>query len=94
MIAALRSLRARRAGTLIVGVPCAPKDSVDRVGAHADEVECLEVDEGWSFAVASHYERWWDLTDDEVLAYLERARMEGMFPASARGPGPDVANND
>ena len=94
MIAALRSLRARRAGTIVVGVPCAPKDSVDRVGAHADEVVCLEVDEGWSFAVAAHYERWWDLTDDEVLAYLERARGEGLFPASGRGLGPGEANND
>ena len=94
MIAALRSLRARRAGRLAVGAPCAPKDSVDRVSVHADDVTVLEVDEGWSFAVASHYERWWDLTDEEVLSYLGRARGEGLFPAIGPGPGPNGANND
>jgi|MudIll2142460700_1097286.scaffolds.fasta_scaffold24664_2 putative phosphoribosyl transferase len=95
MIAALRSLRARGAGTLAVGAPCAPADSVDRVGPHADDVVVLEVDRGWSFAVASHYERWWDLDDEEVHGYLRRAREEGLFrpDAAAPPPPPDSPRN-
>ncbi len=93
MIAALRGLRAQDAGRLVVGAPCAPASTLRRVGAHADEVVCVEVDHGWSFAVASHYERWWDLTDDEVHEYLDRARAEGIFgrdvrDATVAGPDP------
>jgi len=79
MVAALRSLRARGPGTLAVGAPCAPADSVERVSSHADDVVVLEVDRGWSFAVASHYERWWDLDDEEVHGYLARAREQGFL---------------
>jgi putative phosphoribosyl transferase len=79
MIAALRGLRAQDAGRLIVGAPCAPVSTLRRVKPHADEVVCVEVDHGWSFAVASHYARWWDLSDDEVHEYLDRARAEGIF---------------
>jgi putative phosphoribosyl transferase len=94
MIAALRSVRARGGGTLVGGGPCAPEDSIARVRPYADEVACLEVDGGWSFSVASHYERWWDLTDEEVLEYLGRARSEGMFLPGASDRAPDGANND
>ncbi len=68
MIAALRSLRARGAGPLGVAAPCAPRDSVARVRPYADRVVVLELSSGPSFAVASHYGEWYDLTDDEVLA--------------------------
>ncbi len=96
MVAALRMLRARGASTVAVGAPCAPEGSVRRVSAHADDVVVLEVDRGgWSFAVASHYERWWDLDDGEVHAYLARARQEGRFLAQeAARPAPNGPRND
>ena len=94
MISALRSLRARGARTLAVGAPCAPVDSIDRVRPHADDVTVLEVDRGWSFAVASHYERWWDLDDEEVHGYLSRARDEGIFrPDASVRRSPDQSRN-
>lgn len=94
MIAALRSLRARGARTLVVGAPCAPVDSIDRVRPHADCVVVLEVDRGRSFAVASHYERWWDLDDEEVHGYLSRARDEGIFrPDASVRRSPDQSRN-
>ncbi len=94
MVAALRSLRARGAHTLAVGAPCAPADSIDRVSPNADDVTVLEVDRGWSFAVASHYDRWWDLDDGEVHTYLHRARDEGLFSPGAVFLGsPDQSRN-
>lgn len=96
MVAALRMLRARGASTVAVGAPCAPETSVRRVSEHADDVVVLEVDRGgWSFAVASHYDRWWDLDDDEVHAYLERARREGRFlPKDDARHAPNGPRND
>jgi putative phosphoribosyl transferase len=96
MVAALRMLRARGVATVAVGAPCAPEGSVRRVSEHADDVVVLEVDrDGWSFSVASHYERWWDLDDEEVHAYLERARREGRFlPLEGPHRSPDGPRND
>ena len=35
-----------------------------------DELYCLNVRGGFSFAVADAYENWYDLTEEEVKAYL------------------------
>lgn len=70
MIAAARALRRERPGKVIVAVPCSPETSVRRLEKEADEVICLAVQEHGPFAVASYYERFPDLSDEEVKKLL------------------------
>jgi len=70
MRAALRFLKAQGAGRLIVVVPTGSERTVWDLLPLVDELYCLNVRGGFSFAVADAYENWYDLTEDEVLAIL------------------------
>ena len=73
MIAAIRAARRQEPAKVVVAVPVSPASSVRRVEPLADELVYLIVRETRSFAVASFYQRFPDLTDDEVKAYLRAA---------------------
>lgn len=70
MIAAVRDVKKKAPAKVIVAVPCSPRSSVDRLEGEADEVISLYVQEYGSFAVASYYEEFPDLSDGQVLAML------------------------
>jgi putative phosphoribosyl transferase len=70
MRAALQFLRAQGAGRLIVAVPTGSERTVWELLPLVDELYCLNVRGGFSFAVADAYENWYDLTEGEVLALL------------------------
>jgi putative phosphoribosyl transferase len=70
MFAAVRDVKKKSPKKVIVAVPCSPRSSVDKLEKEADEVISLTVQEYGSFAVASYYERFPDLSDGEVLAML------------------------
>jgi len=72
MIAAIRSLKKREAAEAVVASPVASGAAHDLVTKEADEVVCLHVSRTYPFAVASFYLNWNDLTDDEVVRFLER----------------------
>ncbi len=72
MIAAVRAIKKERPGRVIVAVPCSPRTSVDRLEKEADEVACLAVQPSGPFAVASYYESFPDLSDEEVKGLLSR----------------------
>jgi len=59
-------------GSSRIAVPCAPTDSLLRVGQLVDDVVCLRHSSLFPFAVASFYHHWHDLTDEEVRAHLAR----------------------
>jgi len=69
-IVAVRSLKKKGAAKVVVAVPCSPRTSVERLEKEADMVICLSIQEYGSFAVASYYEDFPDLSDGEVLATL------------------------
>lgn len=71
MIAAVRALKKKMPAGIVVAVPCSPRTSVERLQKEADEVICLTIQEYGSFAVASYYEEFPDLTDGEVLAEMD-----------------------
>jgi putative phosphoribosyl transferase len=73
MIAAVRALKKERPRRAIVAVPCSPRASVERLEKEAGEVVCLAVQPSGPFAVASFYERFPDLSDDEVKSLLSQA---------------------
>jgi predicted phosphoribosyltransferase len=70
MLAALGSVRAQHPARIIVAVPTASDSSAQLVARQADELVCLNIRSGPRFAVAEAYRRWYDLTDDEVVAIL------------------------
>jgi predicted phosphoribosyltransferase len=67
-ITALRKLGAR---SIVVAVPTAHDRSLDALRALADEIVCVDIRGGTSFAVADAYEEWRDLSDDEIEAMLK-----------------------
>ncbi len=72
MIAAVRSVRAKNAGRVVVAVPVAPPESVRRLQQEADEVVCVHEDP-YFMAVGQFYEDFRQVSDEEVRAILVRA---------------------
>lgn len=66
---ALQSLKRQGAKTVVLAVPVAPRESLSRLGAVADEVVCLETPEPFS-AVGQWYESFPQVSDEEVLEAL------------------------
>ncbi|WP_445505252.1 phosphoribosyltransferase [Microvirga sp. G4-2] len=72
--AALKGLAQVRPARLILAVPVAPKDAVNRLRAEADEVICLMTPEPF-YAVGQHYDDFRQTSDREVTTLLDEARL-------------------
>lgn len=73
MRVAVDCLRKLGADRVIVVTPTGHASSVAAIAKTADGVWCANVRGGFSFAVADAYERWYDLSDAEVVSLLESA---------------------
>ena len=71
MRAAINFLKGRGAGKVTVAVPTGLARTVESLLPLVDELLCLNVRGGWSFAVAAAYEDWYDLTEEEVLEIIK-----------------------
>jgi len=71
MLAAARSIKKNAPEKLIVAVPTASLGAIELLVPEVDEILCLNIRSGSSFAVAEAYENWYDLTDEEVLKILK-----------------------
>jgi predicted phosphoribosyltransferase len=74
MLAAVNSVRRRKAGKVIVAVPVASSSAYHLVREKADELISLIIAESPYFAVASFYHHWYDLSEKEAIDYLEQWR--------------------
>ena len=74
MMAAAESVRRRRAKEIIVAVPAASGDAVDKLERAADRVVTMVTTFTPRFAVADFYQHWYDLSDDEVVRYIREWR--------------------
>lgn len=81
--AALRGLRRSRAGRLVLAVPVAPADTVDRLRPEVDELVCLAMPDPFQ-AVGRHYRDFHQVDDAEVMAALDAA----AGPPTSNGPRP------
>jgi predicted phosphoribosyltransferase len=80
MTAAIQALRGEEPRRIVVAVPTGSLAAVERIADLADELVCLNVRSGFSFAVADAYEEWYDLSEEEALGLLRQAgekRMKG-----------------
>ena len=72
MRAALRAVRRRKPGRLVLAVPVAPRDSLNELGKEADEILCLSVPRDF-YAVGQFYRDFRQTGDSEVTALLDSA---------------------
>jgi putative phosphoribosyl transferase len=72
MRAALQALRLRGPAKLVLAVPVAPRETLQRLAAEVDELVCLATPSPFR-AVGEHYLSFPQLDDDEVLAALDDA---------------------
>ncbi len=83
MLAALRGVRLAGPSELVAAVPVAPQETLWRISEEADKVVCLATPEPF-YAVGLHYERFEQLSDQDVVEYLRLARQQ-VHAGRARG---------
>ena len=74
MLAALHALRQRAPLNLVCAVPVAPPDTLEKVGAQADDVVCLYAPESFQ-AVGQFYADFGQVEDEEVIALLSERKQ-------------------
>lgn len=71
MLAAVQSVRKKQPRKMIVAIPTASGSAVKLLKPHVDVLVSLYIHpEHLPFAVASTYQHWYDLSDEEVKEYL------------------------
>ena len=87
MRVAVKAFEHRGAGRLVVAVPVAPPDTIERLQQEVDEVVCLDAPE-FFHAVGAFYRDFTQTQDDDVVDLLQRAavfsRPQGGSPGSER----------
>jgi putative phosphoribosyl transferase len=78
MLAAVKSARKANPARIIVAVPTASLGAVELLSPEVDELICLNIRSGPVFAVADAYRNWYDLTDDEVMEFLEKPQAHSQ----------------
>ncbi|TIO05583.1 phosphoribosyltransferase [Mesorhizobium sp.] len=93
MKVAIRALKRRSPGEIVVAVPVAPPDTLAELAREADRVVCLSQPAGFH-ALGYHYRSFPQLTDDEVtgaLAEIRQERRAGQRTVRRRTTTPRVA---
>lgn len=86
--AALQSIQAQRPKRLTLAVPVAAPDAIQELVSEVDEFECLQTPPHL-YAVAMWYRDFSQVSNDEVIALLERSRAaDTPPPAQADSPAP------
>jgi putative phosphoribosyl transferase len=73
-IAAAKMVRNRNPKSLILCAPVSPRSSIKAVEPYFDEIYCLITQASNSFAVASFYTDFHDMSDDEVREILRESK--------------------
>jgi putative phosphoribosyl transferase len=91
MQAALRAARKREPKTLILAVPVAPEETIERLRRDVDEVVCLSTPLNFG-AVGSFYADFSPVEDEVVVALLKRATALRLSADTAAPMQKTVAN--
>ena len=71
MRAALRALRKRLPGKIVLAVPVAPSETLEEMRGDADEIVCLEAFDFFG-AIGAYYSDFRQVTDEELIETLAR----------------------
>jgi putative phosphoribosyl transferase len=83
---ALEALRRRGPAKIILALPVGPASTIDVLRGEVDDVICLHAPEQFH-AIGEFYGDFHQLSDDEVVALLDRARQR-VSAAGAASPAP------
>ena len=83
-LAAIQSVRNRRAKEVIVAVPVAPARTLKEVAKVADRVVTYATGVMLQFYLSDFYGHWHDVSDEEVIRYLRQWRMRHLRSDSAK----------
>jgi putative phosphoribosyl transferase len=72
MRAALQFVRKRNPCEIVIAAPTGSYRTITALMKEVDSIYCLNVREGFPFAVADAYREWYDLTDDDVIDLMKR----------------------
>ena len=72
MLAAVRSVRARKPQKIVVAIGVAPPQSLAQIRAEADDVVCLYAPADF-YAVGQFFDDFSEVTDEMVVTALSRA---------------------
>lgn len=70
MIAATEYVKKRNPSKIVIAVPTGSQRTVRKISSLVDYIYCLNIREGYPYAVADAYKNWYDLSDEEVLRLL------------------------
>ena len=73
---ALEALRKAGSQQIILAVPTAHEESIQRVISEVDAIYCPNIRGGLSYAVADAYEEWRDLDEEEVARMLKEFELQ------------------
>ncbi len=79
MVTAVESVCHRHPKEIVVAVPRAPATAVDRVEKLADKVVTCATADVPKFHIADFYRYWHDLSDEDVIRYLNRWRTQQFW---------------
>jgi len=79
MVTAVESVRLRRPKEIVVAVPVAPVMAVNQVERVADKVVTYATADVPRFHIADFYRYWHDLSDDDVVRYLNQWRAQQFW---------------
>jgi len=70
MLVAIEAVRGAKAEHIVVAVPTGHSDPVDNIASKVEALYCANVRGGLRFAVADAYERWSDVSEEELIGIL------------------------
>jgi predicted phosphoribosyltransferase len=73
---AIEALRKAGSQQIILAVPTAHEESIQRVINEVDAIYCPNIRSGLSYAVADAYEEWRDLDEEEVVQMLKEFKFQ------------------
>ncbi len=76
MLATAISVEKEKPRETIIATPTASANAIRLVEPYANKVVCLNIREGYPYAVADAYRSWYDLSEEEVKEFLRRYRWE------------------
>ncbi len=71
MLTAIDMVKRKNPREIIVAVPTCSTSAVEKVLPYVDKLVCLNLRSSYPYAVADAYVNWYDLSNEDVLRYLE-----------------------
>lgn len=83
--AALRAVKRVGAARVVLAVPVAPPETLEKLRGEVDDLICLDAPAGF-FAIGQFYSDFAQTSDQEVIRLLDLARAERRADVSGRSP--------